>query len=319
MCRPAPATWRAAYEALEPRAGRGRRGGAGAGAVGAHAAGRDGDPAAAAGPGASAFQGGAAAGHHRPVPAGGLCRFPAAAATAGRSDDAAGRLGALRHPAAAAGAGRARRRKDARAGGWAAQLRDRFAAAAQRGDRLHEQEAARFELDIEGQPAKALDLASRNYQAQKEARDAEILMRAALAAEPAQGGPAGAGLAARQSLRGPGAGQPGGAAGGQGGDAMKRWLIGLVALLVSAGGPGPQAQRQLPDAARHRGQHRHRGALGHRAARPGLRAGTGPRRQRRADLGRSAPARRRHHALRDQPSRAHGRRQGLHLGAHRRR
>ena len=39
---------------------------------------------------------------------------------------------------------------DTRAGGWAAQLRDRFAAAAQRGDRLHEQEAARFELDIEG-------------------------------------------------------------------------------------------------------------------------------------------------------------------------
>ena len=72
--------------------------------------------------------------------------------------------------------------KDARAGGWASQLRDRFAAAAQRGDRLHEQEAARFALDIEGQPAKALDLASRNYQAQKEARDAEILMRSALAA-----------------------------------------------------------------------------------------------------------------------------------------
>ena len=72
--------------------------------------------------------------------------------------------------------------QDARAGGWASQLRDRFAAAAQRGDRLHEQEAARFELDIEGQPAKALDLASRNYQAQKEARDAEILLRSALAA-----------------------------------------------------------------------------------------------------------------------------------------
>ena len=73
--------------------------------------------------------------------------------------------------------------KDSRANNWAAQLRDRFSAAAQRGDRLHEQEAARFELDIEGRPAKALDLASRNYQAQKEARDAEILMRAALAAD----------------------------------------------------------------------------------------------------------------------------------------
>jgi tetratricopeptide (TPR) repeat protein len=69
-----------------------------------------------------------------------------------------------------------------RAADWAAQLRDRFVAAAQRGDRLHEQEAARFELDIEGHAAKALDLARRNYTAQKEARDAEILLRAALAA-----------------------------------------------------------------------------------------------------------------------------------------
>lgn len=71
---------------------------------------------------------------------------------------------------------------DPRAKGWADQLRDRFAAAAQRGDRLHEQEAARFELDIEGHPAKALELASRNYTAQKEPRDAEILLRAAVAA-----------------------------------------------------------------------------------------------------------------------------------------
>lgn len=71
---------------------------------------------------------------------------------------------------------------DSRAAGWAAQLRDRFAAAAQRGDRLHEQEAARFELDIEGKPDRALPLAVRNYQVQKEPRDAEILMRAALAA-----------------------------------------------------------------------------------------------------------------------------------------
>ncbi len=65
-------------------------------------------------------------------------------------------------------------------------MRDRFDAAAQRGDRLHEQEAARFELDIEGQPRKALDFASLNYQVQKEPRDAEILMRAALAAKDAK-------------------------------------------------------------------------------------------------------------------------------------
>ena len=72
--------------------------------------------------------------------------------------------------------------KDPRADGWAAQLRDRFQAANQRGDRLHEQEAARFELDIEGNAAKALALATKNYALQKEPRDAEVLMRAALAA-----------------------------------------------------------------------------------------------------------------------------------------
>lgn len=71
---------------------------------------------------------------------------------------------------------------DARAAGWARQLRERFAAASQRGDRLHEQEAARFELDVEGRPGPALALASRNYQLQKEPRDAQVLMRAALAA-----------------------------------------------------------------------------------------------------------------------------------------
>jgi tetratricopeptide (TPR) repeat protein len=80
---------------------------------------------------------------------------------------------------------------DARAKGWAGQLEDRFQAAAQRGDRLHEQEAARFELDVEGRAAQALDLASRNYAAQKEPRDAEILLRSALAAnKPAAAQPA---------------------------------------------------------------------------------------------------------------------------------
>jgi Tfp pilus assembly protein PilF len=80
---------------------------------------------------------------------------------------------------------------DVRAKNWADQLRDRFDAAAQRGDRLHEQEAARFELDVEGNAKKALEYASRNYTSQKEARDAEILMRTALAAnEPKAAEPA---------------------------------------------------------------------------------------------------------------------------------
>ena len=76
----------------------------------------------------------------------------------------------------------ARNMQDPRATNWATQLRTRFADAARRGDRLHEQEAARFELDIEGSPKKALDLASANYAIQKEPRDAEILMRTALGA-----------------------------------------------------------------------------------------------------------------------------------------
>lgn len=73
--------------------------------------------------------------------------------------------------------------KHPQAADWAAQLRDRFDAAARRGDRLHEQEAARFALEIDRQPAKALALAQHNYSTQKEPRDAEVLMRAALAAK----------------------------------------------------------------------------------------------------------------------------------------
>ena len=68
---------------------------------------------------------------------------------------------------------------------WANALRDRFVEAAKRGDRLHEQEAARFELDIENNPKKALALAANNYKLQKEPRDAEVLLRTALAANDA--------------------------------------------------------------------------------------------------------------------------------------
>ncbi len=72
-----------------------------------------------------------------------------------------------------------------KAADWASALRDRFVEAAKRGDRLHEQEAARFELDIENNPKKALALASNNYKLQKEPRDAEVLLRTALAAKDA--------------------------------------------------------------------------------------------------------------------------------------
>lgn len=73
-----------------------------------------------------------------------------------------------------------------RAAEWTAQLRERFADAARRGDKLHEQEAARFELDVLGRAGPALQAALSNYQKQKEPRDAEILMRAALAANQAK-------------------------------------------------------------------------------------------------------------------------------------
>ncbi len=72
-----------------------------------------------------------------------------------------------------------------KAADWASSLRDRFVEAAKRGDRLHEQEAARFELDIENNPKKALALAANNYKLQKEPRDAEVLLRTALAANDA--------------------------------------------------------------------------------------------------------------------------------------
>lgn len=70
-------------------------------------------------------------------------------------------------------------------------LADRFTAAALRGDRLHQQEEARFELDLRRDPARALVLARENWQHQREPRDALILMRAARAAgNPAAAKPA---------------------------------------------------------------------------------------------------------------------------------
>jgi hypothetical protein len=75
---------------------------------------------------------------------------------------------------------------DPRAADWAAQLRERFQAAARRGDRLHEQEAARWSLELEHDPARALAYARSNYTQQKEPRDAEVLLRTALAAKQPQ-------------------------------------------------------------------------------------------------------------------------------------
>ena len=60
-------------------------------------------------------------------------------------------------------------------------LADRFAAAALRGDKLHQQEESRFELQMHGDAAKALALAIENWKSQREPRDARVMMEAALA------------------------------------------------------------------------------------------------------------------------------------------
>ncbi len=60
-------------------------------------------------------------------------------------------------------------------------LRSRFDAAALRGDKLHQQEEARFNLYLLGNRGKALVLAQENWKLQREPRDARILLEAALA------------------------------------------------------------------------------------------------------------------------------------------
>lgn len=62
-------------------------------------------------------------------------------------------------------------------------LRDRLDAARRRGDELHLADAARFALAFDGDAAAAVALAQRNWAlGQREPADADILMRAALAA-----------------------------------------------------------------------------------------------------------------------------------------
>ena len=61
-------------------------------------------------------------------------------------------------------------------------LADRVSAAAMRGDRLHLQEEARFELTLRKNPARAVKLAAEDWMVQREPRDARFLMEAALAA-----------------------------------------------------------------------------------------------------------------------------------------
>jgi tetratricopeptide (TPR) repeat protein len=60
-------------------------------------------------------------------------------------------------------------------------LGSRFEAAALRGDKLHQQEEARFNLYLVGNKEKALALAQENWTLQREPRDARILLEAAFA------------------------------------------------------------------------------------------------------------------------------------------
>lgn len=60
-------------------------------------------------------------------------------------------------------------------------LAARYAAARLRGESIHEGEEARFALEAEHAPKKALSLAQENWKVQREPRDAQIFLEAALA------------------------------------------------------------------------------------------------------------------------------------------
>lgn len=61
-------------------------------------------------------------------------------------------------------------------------MRDRIAAAAERGDRIHLREEARFALEVDGDATRAVRIALDNWAVQKELADARLLVQAAAAA-----------------------------------------------------------------------------------------------------------------------------------------
>jgi tetratricopeptide (TPR) repeat protein len=61
-------------------------------------------------------------------------------------------------------------------------MRDRIAAAAERGDRVHMREEAMFVLAVEGDARRAVRIATENWSVQKELADARLLAAAATAA-----------------------------------------------------------------------------------------------------------------------------------------
>lgn len=65
-------------------------------------------------------------------------------------------------------------------------MRDRIAAAAERGDRIHLREEARFALEVEADAPRALRIARDNWAVQKELADARLFARAAVAARDSE-------------------------------------------------------------------------------------------------------------------------------------
>jgi tetratricopeptide (TPR) repeat protein len=61
-------------------------------------------------------------------------------------------------------------------------MRERIAAAAERGDRIHLREEARFTLVVDGAPQRAVTIARDNWDVQKELADARLLAECAAAA-----------------------------------------------------------------------------------------------------------------------------------------
>jgi tetratricopeptide (TPR) repeat protein len=65
---------------------------------------------------------------------------------------------------------------------WTKAMRDRIAAAAERGDRIHMREEARFTLEVEGDAPRALSIALDDWAVQKELADARLVAATAMAA-----------------------------------------------------------------------------------------------------------------------------------------
>ena len=80
----------------------------------------------------------------------------------------------------------AQRNADADAPALSETLSRRFAEARTRGDQTHQREQARFALELQRDPARALALARSNFAVQREPADARILLESAIAAGDAQ-------------------------------------------------------------------------------------------------------------------------------------